>query len=153
MRRIFIVALATLISVANAEPGPLQFDRNVKNHSKEKYVRAVHQEIVTDTSNIDDIRYRILQGMLFTPGRVWTYEGEGDGYILARFDYREIITVMRIEYDERLVQLKYHDAGPASRCETLADNGICYKNGRAYYNYTKNLRTSISLQFTPGSEG
>jgi hypothetical protein len=75
------------------------------------------------------------------------YESEGDGYILARFDYRGNTTVMRIEYSEKLVQLKYHGAIYDFVCGNLVD-GICYKNQRGYYNYTKNLRASIAQQFS-----
>ena len=146
MRQLILIVLIIGFSIANAAPSPFSFDKKVKPHASEKYVRAVHEELPTNNASIETIRYRIVEGMLKTRGRVWTYEGEGDNFILARFDYRGNTTVMRIEYDEQLVQLKYHDAIGDFVCKNLRSNGICYENARGYYNYTKNLRTSILLQ-------
>jgi len=80
--------------------------------------------------------------MLSTKGYKWLFEGEGQGYILARFDYRGDTNIMRIEYNKSLVQLKYHSAWGDYVCKKLVDD-ICYKNSRGYYNYIKNLRKSI----------
>ncbi len=94
-------------------------------------------------------RLAIIDGMLNTKGIAWVFEGEGEGYILARFDYRGDTNVIRIEFDEKLVQLKYHDALGDYICKNNID-GICYRNGRGYYNYIKNLRKSISRELAKG---
>ncbi|MCE9679032.1 hypothetical protein LZP69_07550 [Shewanella sp. AS1] len=128
-----------------AQPSPLSIKESVKFKSSDRYIRAVHQEIETRNIGLDKTRYAILMGMLKTRGFAWIYDGEGEGYILARFDYRGDTNVMRIEYDESLVQLKYQDALGDFQCENLIE-GICYKNDRGYYNYIKNLRASIAQQ-------
>jgi hypothetical protein len=100
-----MIALVFAFSTLCAEPTPLEIDGSVKKKTSDKNIRLVHAEIPTDTSDLAQIRYRILQAMLTTRGRIWTYEGEGDGFFLARFDYRGNSTLMRIEYNEQLVQL------------------------------------------------
>ncbi|WP_299803908.1 hypothetical protein [uncultured Shewanella sp.] len=133
--------------VVQAEPARLEINDNIKPKSSNRYIRAVHQEIETGTSDLNKIRYAILEGMLTTKGFAWVYQGEGEGYILARFDYRGDTNVMRIEYSQSLVQLKYDDALGDYVCKKLVDD-ICYKNSRGYYNYIKNLRNSISKQLS-----
>ncbi|MEZ9198021.1 hypothetical protein [Shewanella sp. 10N.286.54.B9] len=148
MRLIHALTFISLFSVSApllAAPEVLQVDDNIKPKSFDRYIRAVHKEIETGSNDINKIRYAILEGMLVTKGFAWVYQGEGDGYILARFDYRGDTNVMRIEYDQSLVQLKYHAALGDYICKNLVDD-ICYKNSRGYYNYVKNLRNSISKQ-------
>jgi hypothetical protein len=106
----------------------------------------VHLEIPTNTSDVQKIRFAIIEGMLQTKGRAWTFEGEGDGYILARFDYRGHTIVMRIEYNQELIQLKYHAGSEAYECRTMVGDGICYKNHKNYYSYTGNMRNSVQRQ-------
>lgn len=142
---IFAIFVWALIpSSLQAEPVPLEI-KKVKPKSSDRYINAVHKEIVTTTDDLNKIRYAILEGMLTTKGIAWLYDGEGEGYILARFTYRGDTNVMRIEYNQSLVQLKYHDALGDYECKNLIDD-ICYKNGRGYYNYIKNLRKSIARQ-------
>ncbi|QDF74500.1 MULTISPECIES: hypothetical protein [Shewanella] len=139
------LSLLALSPLVLAEPSVLSIKQSVKPKSSDRYIRAVHQEIETHNIGLEKIRYAILMGMLNTKGFAWVYDGEGEGYILARFDYRGDTNVMRIEYDESMVQLKYQDALGDYQCANLID-GICYKNGRGYYNYIKNLRASIARQ-------
>lgn len=146
MRLTILLLLALGFGAASAGPAPLVIDKKAKPKTSSKNILAVHEEIHTNTTDLREIRYRIVEGMLKTRGRIWTYDGEGDGYILARFDYRGNIQVMRIEYNEQYVQLKYHSAYNDLVCKNLID-GICYDNARGYYNYTKNLRASIAEQF------
>ena len=128
-----------------AAPAVLTIDKKVKPRKSEKYIYWVHQEIQSPSDNLYAIKHAILQGMLMTRGYKWLYEGEGDGYILARFDYRGDTNIVRIEYDEDMVQLKYHSAWGDFKCTKLVD-GICYHNRTGYYKYIRNLRTSIAQQ-------
>ncbi|CAM3462575.1 hypothetical protein [Shewanella pealeana] len=148
MRSLTALSLGCLLSMScavQAVPTTLEINDNIKPKSSNRYIRAVHQEIETGTDDLNKVRYAILEGMLVTKGFAWVYQGEGDGYILARFDYRGDTNVMRIEYGASLVQLKYHDALGDYVCKKLVED-ICYKNSRGYYNYIKNLRNSISKQ-------
>lgn len=139
---LLLLGLSTSVAAA---PSMLEIKSNIKPKSSDRYIRAVHKEIETNNIGLEKTRYAILEGMLSTKGFPWVYDGEGDGYILARFDYRGDTNVIRVEYDESLVQLKYHDALGDYQCKNLIDD-ICYKNGRGYYNYIKNLRVSIAKQ-------
>ncbi|MCG9720787.1 hypothetical protein [Shewanella sp. Isolate7] len=139
------LSLLALSPLVLAQPSTLTIKQNTKPKSSDRYISAVHKEIETNNIGLEKTRYAILMGMLNTKGFAWVYDGEGEGYILARFDYRGDTNVMRIEYDESLVQLKYQDALGDYQCANLIE-GICYKNGRGYYNYIKNLRASIARQ-------
>jgi len=125
-----------------AEPSVLVIQKSVKPKSFDYKINAVHKEIAVSADNLASVKLAILDGMLNTKGYKWLFEGEGQGYILARFDYRGDTNIMRIEYNKSLVQLKYHSAWGDYVCKKLVDD-ICYKNSRGYYNYIKNLRKSI----------
>lgn len=144
--RIALIALLACCGVAMAEPAPFVFDKDVRNKKNASSVKKVHLEIPTNTTDLTRIRYAIIEGMLQTKGRAWTYEGDGDGYILARFDYRGHTIVMRIEYNQELIQLKYHAGSEAYECRTLVGDGICYQNHKNYYGYTGNMRNSVQRQ-------
>jgi RNA:NAD 2'-phosphotransferase (TPT1/KptA family) len=146
MKRLGIIALLACTGLAMAAPSPLVVDKKVKKSVKAKHIEAVHLEIPTGTLDLAKIRYAIVQGMMLTKGRVWTYEGEDDGSIRARFDYRGHTIAVRIEYNEELVQIKFHGGSEAYQCEVLVDDGICYRNHKNYYKYTPNLRASIAQQ-------
>jgi len=154
MRNILIVVLLGWAAGALADPGPLVIDKSGRGRTSDGNIKAVHQEIATGTTDLRKIQLAIVNGMIQTKGRAWTYEGEGDGYILARFDYRGHTIVTRIEYNQALVQLKFHGGSEAYECENLQENGVCYKNHKGYFNYTKNLRASIerNLQLVSGGE-
>ncbi|MGS0676692.1 hypothetical protein [Shewanella sp. 30m-9] len=145
VKTLLITYFMSLSAFVQAAPSTLEIDDNIQPKSSDRYIRAVHKEVETNTDDLNKIRYAILEGMLTTKGFAWVYQGEGDGYILARFDYRGDTNVIRIEYNSSLVQLKYHDALGDYVCKTLIDD-ICYKNSRGYYNYIKNLRNSINKQ-------
>lgn len=146
MKRLGIIALLACTGLAMAAPTPLVVDKSVKKSVREKHIKAVHLEIPTGTSDLAKIRYAIVQGMMLTKGRVWTFDGEDDGSILARFDYKGHTIAVRIEYDEELVQIKFHGGSEAYHCQVLVDDGICYRNHDNYYKYTPNLRISIAQQ-------
>ncbi|MCL1142811.1 hypothetical protein [Shewanella gaetbuli] len=138
-------ALCLVSAPLLAEPVPLVINDNIKPKSYDRYIKAVHRELDTNGIGLAKTRYAIVQGMLNTKGFAWVFDGEGEGYILARFDYRGDTNVMRIEYNDKYVQLKYHEALGDYQCENIIED-ICYKNGRGYYNYVKNLTASIDKQ-------
>lgn len=152
MKFIFLFSSLLMLNIdfAFAAPSKLIFDDSIKPRTYEKYVKAVHEEMYTSTDQLDKIRYQILQGMLTTRGYRWLFDGEGKGFILARFTYRGDTNVIRIEYNKSMVQLKYHDALGDFKCKKNVE-GICYKNARGYYNYIKNLRKSINAQLKQGT--
>ena len=138
---------------ALGEPGPLVIDKSSKGRTSDGNIKAVHQEMTTGTTDLRKIRLAIVNGMLETRGRAWIYEGEGDGYILARFDNGGHIIVMRIEYNQELVQLKFHGGSEAYQCKNLQENGVCYKNHKNYFKYTENMRISIEGKLQSASMG
>jgi hypothetical protein len=146
MKRFGIIALLVCTGLAMAEPAPLVVDKKVRKSVKAKHIEAVHLEIPTGTTDLAKIRYAIVQGMMLTKGRVWTYEGDDGGSIRARFDYRGHTIAVRIEYNEELVQIKFHGGSEAYECKIIIDDGICYRNHDNYYKYTPNLRASIAQQ-------
>ena len=143
MKNILLVVLLGWAAGAIGDPGPLVIDKSSRGRASDGKIESVHQEMTTGTTDLRKIRRAIINGMLETKGRAWTFEGDGDGYILARFDYRGHSIVSRIEYNQALVQLKFHAGSEAYECKNLQEDGVCYKNHRGYFNYTKNLRTSI----------
>jgi hypothetical protein len=153
MKNILLVVLLGWAAGTLADPGPLVIDKSGRGRVSNGEIEAVHQEIAAGTTDLRKIRLAIVNGMLQTKGRAWTYEGEGDGYILARFDYRGHTIVARIEYNQELVQLKFHGGSKAYECKNLQDNGVCYKNHKGYFNYTKNLRASIARNLQLVSTG
>jgi len=153
MKHILVLVFLGWAVGALADPSPLVIAKSKKGRTSTGNIEAVHLEIATGTTDLSKIRLAIVNGMLETKGRVWTYEGEGNGYILARFDYRGHTIVSRIEYNQALVQLKFHGGSKAYECENLQENGVCYKNHKGYFNYTKNLRTSIARNLQLVSTG
>ena len=153
MKNILVVVLLGWAAGSLADPAPLVIDKSSRGRASDSKIESVHQEIATGTTDLRKIRLAIINGMLETQGRTWTYEGEGDGYILARFDYRGHTIVSRIEYNQELVQLKFHGGSESYECENLQEDGVCYKNHRGYFNYTKNLRASIARNLQLVSTG
>lgn len=148
IKKTFTIYLLFLLSfLSQAEPSILSVDKSIKPKSSTKKISSVHQEIKVKADNIHSVKYAILEGMLTTHGYKWVFEGEGDGYVLARFDYRGDTNIIRIEYTQQLIQLKYHQAWGDFVCKNLVDD-ICYKNSRGYYKYFRNLRNSIVKQVT-----
>lgn len=146
--RLFVLLIGITLLMpffSYAEPSVLEINSKIKKKSYDRYINAVHKEIDVYGKSLAAIKYGILDGMLRTKGYRWALEGEGDGFILARFDYRGDTNIMRIEYNDSFVQLKYHQAWGDYQCKKLIDD-ICYKNARGYYNYIKNLRSSIARQ-------
>ncbi|HKJ20682.1 MAG TPA: hypothetical protein VJ993_08475, partial [Woeseiaceae bacterium] len=66
MRLLIILVFAFGLSVAAAEPKPLVIDSKVKPRSSKGHIEAVHLEIPTNTSDLREIRLRIVDGMLKT---------------------------------------------------------------------------------------
>lgn len=138
----------TLAPLAAAAPEPIvwEFEEGSRVTSGELAVRRVHDIMEPQSPDVSEsqMRYALLQGMINTKGYAWRLEGEGPGYILARFDHRLRTIVMRIEYTTAAAQLKLHSTSPRFPCRNLTDDGVCLKHVYSYYNYAKNLRFSIN---------
>lgn len=138
-----VVVLLTYFPLAcSASPSRLIVDKMLKPRASVGHIEAVHKEIENTSGRLKFARIAILNGMLRVKSKAWLLEEEGPGFIVARFDYRAKTILMKIEYSEELIQLKYLDSGNGYGCENLVVD-ICYENDRGYYNYTKNLRRSI----------
>ena len=140
----FLIAITSVFmtSTSLGAPSPLIVDKKQKPMASAGHIAAVHQEIENPHKSAKMARLAILRGMYFNRGIAWLMENEGPGFVTARFDYKGDTIIIRAEYNDDLIQLKYIDGNDGYECENLVE-GICYENNRGYYNYTKNLRRSI----------
>ena len=143
--RMTIVVPVLFTATLQAEPSALVVDEKAKPKVRSSHIAAVHEEIENPSGSREMARLAVLKGMLNTKGMDWLYEGEGPGYILARWDYRGDTIILRVEYNQNLIQIKYEDGNSGYECENLIE-GICYENTRGYYNYLKNFRIAIVNQ-------
>jgi len=114
------------------------------NGPRQGWIDNVHEPIRTRNVDRKALRLIILKGMWNVKSYSWYLESETPDSIVARFDYRHNSIVMKVVYDENHIQLLY--AGSIGfECTDLKD-GVCLDNDRSYYNYSKNLRTSIARE-------
>ena len=73
MKNILIVVLLSWAGAAIGDPGPLVIDKSSKGRASDSKIESVHQEITTGTTDLRKIRLAIVNGMLETEGRAWTY--------------------------------------------------------------------------------
>ncbi|CAA0099451.1 Uncharacterised protein [BD1-7 clade bacterium] len=143
--RIIFASTISLTSLfAQAAPEPLNIDKTQKsvNH---KHLQRVYAYIPDPGLSTQETRLAILLAMRDNPKKRWLLEGEGDGYIDARFDYRRRTIINRIEYSKQGIQLKYLAASDSFECQNN-QNGICYKSHGAYYKYSGKLKTSVERE-------
>ncbi|TQF70311.1 hypothetical protein [Pseudoalteromonas luteoviolacea] len=140
------VAVLSYSTISSAAPTPFEY-KDLRKGASEKKMRSIYSLIKHSSDNPQEVRLAILNAMSQTKGTPWLLEGEGDGYILARWDYKGHAIIHRIEYDEKAVQIKYDGGVNDYKCELLVDN-YCYKTHRNYYKYNislvKQLRKALS---------
>jgi len=124
-----------------AQISPLKIDKSQKK-TKDKYIQSAHA-VIKHQSSQAEVRFAILSASLSSKGVKWLLEEDGENFLILRWDHREEVIYTKVEFDEQYIQLKYVDAYDDYHCENNIE-GICYKNeSRKYYNYMKELRTSI----------
>lgn len=146
MKAIFL-SLLLGSSVSAAELTPFVFDTSIapRNRSRESHIRAAHEAIENVRGNRHAARLAILYSMDGKTGARWTMEEEGLGYLIARNDIKGNTMLVRVEYDERYIQIKFHHGFDDFHCENLIGD-YCYDNHRHYYNFVSRLRKSIITQ-------
>lgn len=145
-----LLALVGASGATLADPAPLVIDNSVNGMGNPRHIKNVHRELKTGGKGLDSIRAAIRSAMSEAKGGPWIEQDEGEGFILARMQYRDNSMTLRIEYNEEFVQLKYFDATNLYVCEIVVDDGICYKNYRDYYGFAQNLRGSIKRALKRG---
>jgi len=143
MANLFMIALLGLsLSLSTqAQISPLKIDKSQKK-TKDKYIKSAHG-VIKHQSSREEVRFAILSASLSRKGVKWLLEEDGENFLILRWDHREEVIYTKVEFDEQYIQLKYVDAYDDYHCENNIE-GICYKNeSRKYYNYMKELRTSI----------
>ncbi len=133
-----IVASALFLSAqSHAEPTVFEYQK-VSGGVSAKKMKAIYDLIPNPTGNSKKARLAILKGMQQTKGVAWLVEGEGDGYVLARWDYKGHAIIHRIEYNDDAVQIKF--AGGVNDYQCAIQKGdFCYKTHRNYYKYNRSL--------------
>ncbi|QGX39533.1 hypothetical protein [Permianibacter aggregans] len=142
-----IVGVLWGASVSAAELTPFAFDASIApgDRSRESQIRAAHEAIENGGGNRHAARLAILYSMDGKTGARWTMEEEGQGYVIARNDIKGNTLLVKVEYDERYVQIKFHHGFDDFHCENLVGD-YCYDNHRHYYNFVARLRKSIIKQ-------
>lgn len=125
-----------------AAPEPFVYQKPAKGAVSEAQMRGIYDLIDNPTGSAAKARLAILTGMLATKGAAWVLEEEGEGYVLARWDYKGHTIFHRIEYTDAAIQIKYAGGLDAYQCEMRVGD-YCYKTHRNYYKYPVSLVTSI----------
>ena len=94
LKQLFGGLLLLISLTAVAKPTKLIIENMIKRQSSDSRINSVHREIPHYSTNLAAIKYEILEGMITTRGYKWVLEGEGDGFVLARFDYRGDTTII-----------------------------------------------------------
>ncbi|WP_199774433.1 MULTISPECIES: hypothetical protein [unclassified Pseudoalteromonas] len=141
------LSAALLSTTLSAAPEPFEYQKQGRGMASESKMRGVYDLIPNPSGDAAKARLAILQGMQKTKGVAWLLEQEGDGYILARWDYKGHTIFHRIEYNGEAVQIKYAGGLNDYQCEKLVGD-YCYKTHRNYYKYNRSLvkQLKIALQ-------
>ena len=129
---------------ASAAPELFQYNRPAKGAVSESKMRNVYDLIPNPSGDKAKARLAILTAMLNTKGSPWLLVEEGEGYLLARWDYKGHTIFHRIEYNDRAVQIKYAGGLNDYQCEML-EGDYCYKTHKNYYKYNVSLVKQIRL--------
>jgi hypothetical protein len=145
LRYFMLTPLILLLSIsfnAMAAPEPFVYKRPAKGAVSESKMRDVYDLIPNNTGSAAKARLAILTGMLNTKGTPWLLLEEGEGYLLARWDYKGHTIFHRIEYTANAVQIKYAGGLKDYQCEML-EGAYCYKTHSNYYKYNVSLVKQI----------
>jgi len=137
---IFWVAIL-LTNNSIAEPFMLKEDSGTSG-----YIINAHQAIQHTLPSTNHIRAALLDATYNNKKLRWTFEEEGEDFLIVRWDYAKETIIVRIEYNNELIQIKYLDASEEYECEQ-AFQGICYQNNDDnYFEYVARLRKSIETK-------
>lgn len=139
-----IIVLCSAVFKVSAAPEPFVYKRPAHGAVSESKMRDVYDLLPNPSGNSAKARLAILTAMLNTKGTPWLFIAEGEGYILARWDYKGHTIFQRIEYSNQAVQIKYAGGLNDYQCEMLAGD-YCYKTHRNYYKYNVSLVKQIRL--------
>ena len=142
-----LILMLSVAGSATAAPEPFVYNKPAKGAVSKSKMRAVYDLIPNQTGSAEKARLAILTGMLNTKGTPWLLLAEGDGYLLARWDYKGHTIFHRIEYTADAVQIKYAGGLNDYSCQML-EGDYCYKTHKNYYKYNvslvKQIRKSLS---------
>lgn len=136
------ILLFSLTGHAIAAPEPFVYKRPAKGAASKSKMQDVYDLIPNPSGSAAKARLAILTGMLNTKGTSWLLLGEGDGYVLARWDYKGHTIFHRIEYTADAVQIKYAGGLNDYSCQML-EGDYCYKTHKNYYKYNVSLVKQI----------
>ncbi len=142
-------ALALHLNPVSAAPEPFIYEKPGRGAVAEYRMRAIYDLIPNPTQSAAKARLAILTGMQKTKGTPWMLESEGDGYILARWDYKGHAIYHRIEYNEKSVQIKYAGGLNDYTCKMRAGD-YCYKTHTNYYKYNISLVEQLKQALARG---
>ncbi|EKE75499.1 hypothetical protein [Gallaecimonas xiamenensis] len=137
-------ALGLFAGQAAAKPEPFVYQKPGRGAVSESKMRGVYDLIPNPSHSAAKARLAILTGMQKTKGTAWLLEDEGEGYVLARWDYKGHAIFHRIEYDADGVQIKYAGGLNDYACEMQAGD-YCYLTHRNYYKYNQSLVKQLKI--------
>ena len=138
----FSLLFLVLSTASQAKPSKLVIYKSEKKvHNS--HIRKAHTLIEHDLP-MPKVRFAILLAAFSNQNIRWLIEEEGEGYMIFRWDNARTTIYNRVEYDEKNIQIKYHDSLHDYKCENNVD-GICYFNElKRYYVFTERLKNSIT---------
>jgi len=130
-----------------AEIVPFKLDESIhySERASAKHIRAAHDTFKNSAGSVEAARFAILRSMTGKAGRNFIFEGEGDGFVDSRIDFKGNPLWIRIEYSKDFLQMKYLDGQRDFKCTNIRD-GVCYENHRYYYRFLVQLRRAIRRQ-------
>jgi len=146
-----LVALAALFAanICSADIVPLVLDATIppKDRASERSIIAAHKAYPNVAGSSKAARLAILESLTGRAGEMFYLEGEGEGYVDARFDNKRNPIWLRIWYSDKYIQIRFLDGQRDFTC-ALNRDGVCYRNHSHYYHYLtylqKNIRRKLS---------
>jgi len=139
--------LVATLSASADDVIPFQFDPTIssKDRVSEKQLQAVYKVIDNSLHSEQGARLAILNSLVGRNGFRWLMESEGPGYIILRNDIKGNGVFVKVEYDHRYIQIKYHHGFDDFSCETLVGE-YCYETHKVFYKFAIRLRRNIEAQ-------